>query len=273
MNERLTTLAAVKDWLGITSDVVTQDAVLLRAIDAASQHILNYCSRVSFLPRDYVENRKGLGKNTLMLRNWPVVSISSLTMAGEGAFSPAVINGNTWSSGYVLTDRRMGPQMLELYGGIFWRGYPVNIVYRAGFEASQVVQVTTSGDPEAVDPVTTTVGGLWGSNIKVVDAAGETMAEIASGVPVTGQYLVSDEGVYTFSLDDKDAEVTITFGYIPSDLYFAVTELVGEWYKRKDYIGYLSKSLGGQETVTFAARDMTNSMRDVLQPYRLVVPI
>jgi hypothetical protein len=53
----------------------------------------------------------------------------------------------------------------------------------------------------------------------------------------------------------------ITYDYVPFDVSFAVTELIGEWYKRKDRIGILSKTLGGQETVTFSQKDMGESIR------------
>jgi hypothetical protein len=88
-----------------------------------------------------------------------------------------------------------------------------------------------------------------------------------------GQYSVDEWGTYLFAGADTGKAAVITYDYVPFDVSFAVTELIGEWYKRKDRIGVLSKTLGGQETVTFSQKDMGESIRSVLQPYTNVVPM
>ena len=50
-------------------------------------------------------------------------------------------------------------------------------------------------------------------------------------------------------------------------------EIVGLWFKRRDRIGILSKTLGGQETITYSQEDMSGSARAMLQPFKNVAPI
>lgn len=75
----LTTLATVKDELGIADD--SQDARLTRMIHAATRRFESECSR-RFARADYTERIKGQGMNEILLGQWPVVSISSLTLDG-----------------------------------------------------------------------------------------------------------------------------------------------------------------------------------------------
>lgn len=65
----------------------------------------------------------------------------------------------------------------------------------------------------------------------------------------------------------------ITFSYVPWDISWAANEMIALWYKRKDRIGILSKTLGGQESITFSQSDMTESIKNTLQDYKNVVPL
>ena len=93
-----------------------------------------------------------------------------------------------------------------------------------------------------------------------------------TGTPITGQYAVDEWGTYTFASADATKTAIISFSYTPFDVSQAANEIAAEWYKRKDRIGVLSKTLGGQETITFSQQDMTKAARAMLQPYCNVVP-
>jgi len=54
MTERLTTLAAVKDWLDISNN--DSDTALVRLIDAASQFVLGWLNRDSFNAKEYSQH-------------------------------------------------------------------------------------------------------------------------------------------------------------------------------------------------------------------------
>ena len=68
--------------------------------------------------------------------------------------------------------------------------------------------------------------------------------------------------------------VTYTAGYetLPPSLVQAVNELVGEAFRRRERIGQSSKSLGGQETVTFSTTDMNATVKTALAGFMAVAP-
>ncbi len=263
MTERLTTLAAVKDWLDINTD--TSDPSLIRLIDAASQFILNWIAWPSFGVREYTVNFRGNGRNYTILNQWPVHSVTSVGVGGSfvqaSTFGQAGLPGN----GYYLSDPRFGPQQLHLQGYGFWNGAPSQVIYHAGFRTSQSTVIPAT--PHAITPNT---GGQWITDIGV-EIDGVEAVKVASG-PVAGEYSIDEWGTYTFAAADAGKTAEMSYDYTPWDVSFAVQELIGEWYKRKDRIGLISKTLGGQETVTFSQKDMGDSIRATLNPYINVVP-
>jgi hypothetical protein len=265
MTERLTTLAQVKDYLGIDSDQTSSDAFLTRLIDAASQFIFGWLNRTSFQVRTYTQNFRGNGKTSAMMVNWPIQSVTSVGIGGSFVGASVIGNAGLPGSGYVVSDFRNGPQTIDLYGYSFWSSAPSQVIYTAGFRTTE-----TSPIPATPFKITPTAAGQWTLDIAVT-IDGSVATKVKSG-PVTGQYSLDDWGTYTFAAADVGKTAAITYDYVPFDVSFAATELIGEWYRRKDRIGVLSKTLGGQETVTFSQRDMGDTIKTSLQPYMNVVP-
>jgi hypothetical protein len=56
--------------------------------------------------------------------------------------------------------------------------------------------------------------------------------------------LSASECSYQFSAADVGASVLLSYSYVPSDIEDACVTMVGDRYKAKDRIGYVSKSLG-----------------------------
>ena len=75
----LTTLANVKQWLGVQT--TTDDALLTRLVTASSQYIQSWLNR-TIAPQVYSEVRDGNGKANIYFKNWPVTAVSSLVMDG-----------------------------------------------------------------------------------------------------------------------------------------------------------------------------------------------
>src|ERR1700704_4953670 len=73
----LTTKAAVKATYGITD--TTLDAVFDRLISAASLFVAKYCAR-PFIVASFTETRNGNGRSRIVLNNYPVVSVTSVTV-------------------------------------------------------------------------------------------------------------------------------------------------------------------------------------------------
>jgi hypothetical protein len=53
----------------------------------------------------------------------------------------------------------------------------------------------------------------------------------------------------------------------------ACIELVALRYRERTRIGEVSKSMGGAETVSYSQKDMTDSIKTLIQQYRLVAPV
>ena len=77
----LTTLAALKAWLGLPASASPNDATLSALITAGSRAIYALLSRPGLLPRSYSETIDGESRR-LFLRHWPVLQIASVTMDG-----------------------------------------------------------------------------------------------------------------------------------------------------------------------------------------------
>jgi hypothetical protein len=80
-------------------------------------------------------------------------------------------------------------------------------------------------------------------------------------------------GVYTFSAADAGANLLVSYGYIPADLAIAVMDWVSDRMAYKDRVGTQSKSLGGQETVSYLVKSMPDFVKMSLQQYANVVPL
>ena len=119
----LTTLANVKSWLNIQSN--TDDALLSRMITSVSTYIQSWLNR-SFSVASYTDTSNGNGVSSqLVLRNYPIVSVSSLTINGIIIpFSPDGIK-----PGYQYDGKA-----IYLIGYIFQRGMRNIVVnYSAGY--------------------------------------------------------------------------------------------------------------------------------------------
>jgi hypothetical protein len=263
MTERLTTLSIVKDWLSIEAD--SSDAALTRLIEAASQFVLNYCNRDSLTAKTRTDNFIGNGRPSQLVKNWPIISVASVGLNGILVNQATLGVGGKPSQGFTIGDPLNGPQSIDLWGYLYPYGLPCQIVYKSGYEASETGVIPHTHN---FSPIT---GGIWTADGGVT-LDGVTAVKVSSN-PSAGQYAVSEWGIYSFNASDEDGEITVTYSYCPHDLVQAVTQLIGEWWRRKDRIGQLSKTLGGQETVSFTNRDMTDTIRSVLQNHKDEVPV
>lgn len=261
--ERLTTLADVKSWLDV--DNTFSDEQLTRIIDAASRYILKYLNWDSFGPADYTHRFIGNGKCSTLLPHWPVISISSAAVDGV-SIPQSTFNMGVPNPGYSLHRRDMAMATLSLHGNRFHRY--CEVAYSAGFQSADTLVLSANEGAITTRP---TGSGQWVSD-GFVTIEGVEATKVASN-PSVGEYSVDEWGTYTFNVGDDTKTAVITYGYVPWDISFAATEIIGEWYKRRDRIGVLSKTLGGQETVTFSNMDMNPSARASLQNYMNVVPI
>lgn len=134
-SDALTTVAAVKEYLGITH--ADHDGLIEGLVEAVSAQFNSYCGR-KLAARDYSHQSgdaaydpdnallSGSGYPELLLPQYPVVSLDTLRVAG------AVVQPSTGGAGYYLD---AGAGVLTLVGAVFPRGpHNVALVYRAGFQ-------------------------------------------------------------------------------------------------------------------------------------------
>ncbi len=118
----LTTLANVKQYLGLTS--ADFDDLLARMITACSTAISSYINR-QLLSASYSEHRDGTGSGVMIVADYPLISVQSLSINGNS------INA---SSGYGQTGYSFDDISIYLTNMCFTKGRRnVSVVYTAGF--------------------------------------------------------------------------------------------------------------------------------------------
>ncbi|MGD0190202.1 MAG: hypothetical protein ABSD74_05640 [Rhizomicrobium sp.] len=275
----LTNLADIKAWLGRTDS--NSDSLLSALITRASRQIYSHLQRGLILPRAVDEVRNGSGGDTLMLKEWPVISVTSLVIghlavpqAASASTFAQPASGPGWTCEIWDGTPPGRPQALYLRGYTFGRSFPgaantqnVFVSYQAGYQVSAEPQIVSGSMVTVNAPF-----GYWATNEGVTYATGAPLEQV-SGSPAMGQYqLGSTAGVYNFNAGDDGATVLVSYGFIPSDLADACIELVAERYKYSERVGERSHSLGGNETVSFDTGRFTPLIAAMLEPYRNVAP-
>ena len=196
----LVQLATIKSWLGVTSSA--DDALLSALITQISRAIYNYINRSFVLPGNVTEAYDGSGRESLILRNWPVGAISAVVVDGNPIPpAPLMVAGVHPAPGYVLEQADDQPpgamQQLFLRGPYRFHKGRQNVVvsYRAGYEIVGEAQAIPLSAPFTIDALAP-YGG-WAADTGVTYAGGAAMSAV-SNAPARGQYSVS-AGVYTFA--------------------------------------------------------------------------
>jgi len=123
----LTTLDDAKGWLNITSN--NSDDLIARLITAATAFLLNYLNR-NILQATYTnEFHHGNGSNAMHLNQWPISSITNLTVGQDTvqASSDGLSNGYVFDDKFIYLLPATSPA--KFYKGIM----NVNVSYVAGY--------------------------------------------------------------------------------------------------------------------------------------------
>jgi Phage gp6-like head-tail connector protein len=259
----LTDLGTVKAWLTISSD--TDDTVLTTLIGQVSQMILAYLQRPSIFRHQYTEQFAGTGSRQKMLRNFPVIDISSLTVGTAG-----IPGGDGLKSGYWVAPEDDGPpgrpQVINLIGYCFERGCTGKVIYTAGY--------CVVDEPHAAGAQVQVLApyGQWACDHGVSYSTGDALTKVA-GTPSIGQYALGARGQYVFASADNGRSVEISYSYVPAAVEQACIELVGERYRYRSRIGQTSQSMNGATTTSYSLKDMPDYIKLALQPFRRLVPV
>jgi len=255
----LTTLGAVQNWLFPGGQSVnTDDQLLTRLIAQCSGAARNYMNRALLSRTTYTEIRNGVGNQTMMLRNWPVVKVSSLVINNTTIPQAPTSVASGWTLQTYDSSSPGVPQNITLLGYCFTRGKNnIQITYDAGYciLGQSLTVPSTSPYTRTITPS----DGSWCQDDGVIYAAsGSSLTPITIGTPSVGQYLItpdinggSGSAQYVFAAADANANLQINYSFIPAALEQAVIELVGERYSYKQRIGQRSQSIGGQTTAAY----------------------
>jgi hypothetical protein len=122
----ITDLASVKSLIGKTD--ANSDAVFAQIIAAASTALGNYCN-LNFDEHEFIEDRDGNGAGRMMLANYPIAAIHTVTINGAAVgASNGLPSGRGWRA-------RVGSRAVMLDGGArFAEGHRnVTITGTAGY--------------------------------------------------------------------------------------------------------------------------------------------
>jgi hypothetical protein len=127
----LTELGDVKDWLGIPATQAGSDIRLGNLITSTSADFLRAIDRMDFLQDAYTEVRTGDGGTRMLLRHWPVMQVTELTVAAAAV----VASTDRVAAGFYLdTDMDIERRRhLWLAGSTFTDDAPIVISYVAGY--------------------------------------------------------------------------------------------------------------------------------------------
>lgn len=254
------------------------DLLITRMIDRVSQGIVSYLNRSSIFLTTYNEYRDGTGSSAMTLREYPIQSVTSVSIWGQSipASAPPSNPGTNASRGFFCPPADPfppgGPQQLVLYGYCFNAPpYGVLVTYKAGYAVVGEPQTVPGGATPSLrvsEPY-----GRFGRDEGVTYATGVALIKAAAATGLAqGQYYVDpQQGTYYFAAADSAASVLITYSFIPADLEQACLEWMQDRLNYRTRAGEKSKSLGGQETMSFDVNAMPKNVTQMLRSYRRLV--
>lgn len=270
----LTSLNAVKGWLGLTN--TEADTNLQVVISGVSGVVKAYIERYNLLSTVRTEIRNGNGNSAMVLREWPVTSIEYV-LVGQSQVQPQSINtvggiSIPQGAGYALElwdgNPPGCPQSIYLAGQNFEYGQAnIQVKYTAGYliSAEPGVAATTY---QVLAPQ-----GSWAGDNGVVFTDTGASATFVAGAPARGQYSYSSSypGQYTLNALDVGRPISVSYSFIPRGLEQIVIEEVVERWGYKGRVGQKTKSIGGQETVAYELAALSQYVMLALQPYKSVL--
>lgn len=124
----MTTLAMAKSYLKLPAAAdANNDPIVELFINSSSEYIERECDRI-FKQATYNEIRSGRKQNIILLKQWPVTTISAVYVDSSGQFGAG--------TALDATDYQIGDDgnSLILMSGVFPNGYNnVKITYQAGY--------------------------------------------------------------------------------------------------------------------------------------------
>jgi hypothetical protein len=282
----LCTLAQVKAWLPNPA-ASSDDAMLNGLISQASMEILSDLQRQPVYAQTITDIYDGWGRGRLMLRRYPVLSVTSVVLNNITTITPVsqAQNFTGWQlqpwDGF-LPGR---PQLLVVKGWSYGYGYGgsanylnVAVTYTVGYQAQNEAATVPASGPTLVTCQQVNGPLVQDNGVKYAATGVALTAQLPGTTLVAGQYIpplinAPNAGQYQFATADAGAGVLITYSYVPTPLNQAAIEVVGEAYRYRQRIGTRSQTVPGPMSTTFDLSRFTAAVKWMTQPYRQVVPV
>jgi hypothetical protein len=282
----LTTLADAQAYLGATIPA----SVLSPMITRLSRSLQSYLNRGLLIPHTYLQQFNGQGTRSLVLPEYPLLQLDSLTISGVStSIAPQVGSDVTPTNpvGYRFQPwdgvPPGNPAVLELVGGSVYLPGNQNIVagYRAGYQVSGEVPTSASYTPtQPYGRWATDEGVIYASTgVTLVPGTGTTSPSVGVYIPPTPESspVVNN---YLFNSTDVGTGLLIAYGYIPGDLEQVILEIITSRNVFRLNPGIMSQSLAAQESISFGNPSASRTGSglgfgnyvDALMPYKSVLP-
>jgi hypothetical protein len=213
---------------------------------------------------NYTETYNGNGNTELFTRNFPIISITSITVNGQVLAASAAAGqagyaiGNSGKSVVLLPGVTGGSTLGMFYTypygasrfGLGRYGFPrgqsnIQISYTAGFVAQTIIGELDTIPASA--PYTITVGSVASGQSWLTDGGvsffiGGTLLTPVLIAPTAGQYYVQGNGAYLFAATDTGKQVLINYTAVgtPADIILAINQMVALNFKRRQWVGQKS---------------------------------
>lgn len=284
----LTTFARAETWIEGTT--ANSQPILQQLISSMSTMIKSELNRAELYSHNFTRTFDGQGTNQIVLPDYPVTGVTTVQVGAAvipaaplpslPGVSPVVTFGGY---GYRIVTTNLAlpgqPSVLEFVNGVWWPGVQnVQVTYTAGYLVSKEAW-TVPGTPYQVTVMQPS--GIWCRDNGVVYAAtGVALVPVLGpALPTVGQYIApldAAPGLYTFSAADANANLLISYSFVPADLEEACIQMVAERWSYRNRVGVISKSLGGQETMRYLRGGrgslLPPEVEALIMPYVSVVP-
>ena len=298
-------LSDIHSWL-VMGTVTTDDAIINALIASVSLDFINEIKRPDFYPAlDYQEVREGDGGDLMVLRHWPLNSITNVSLIEGGASPPQtgtsieqavetytlgldpppVLTVEVVNAANFMHDGPPGPLNHNAAVVNVATGLPLAFVSQGTLQAGQYSVNPSTGTylfsaADVAAQIQVQITYTW-FDVGDLEAIPESENDVQPGWwidmdvdPERRYELYFDGKVHTF-LDEREYSITYNAGYatVPGDAAQAVIEWVSYRYKARQWIGQTNKHMASGETVATPESEIPASVKRVIERYRRYDPL
>ena len=163
--------ADIQSWLGADVDTATATMLGITVTDA----VRGYIEREIQLAT-YSELLDSLGTDYILVSNWPIRTVTSVSIAGAAPLPPAAFNVPGYRLDPVVTRKISFP------GRKVARGVSnIAVVYSAGYDLAQATGSATGLPGEFVQAMKLTAAAIWNSQAADPNLSSENTGGVFSG--------------------------------------------------------------------------------------------